>query len=46
MILIRNPLLKQGADPWLTQADGRWYFICTRTDRLELLCADDLGRLA
>lgn len=46
MITFTNPLLPRGADPWLTVDGGKWYFICTRGDRLELLCADSPANLA
>lgn len=43
---ICNPLLETGADPWLIGDGEKWYFICTRGSRLELICADDPGHLA
>ena len=46
MLRIVNPLLESGADPWLTEYGGRWYFMCTCRDRLELLCAESPAALA
>ena len=45
MITFTNPVLPRGADPWLTEDGGKWYFICTRGDRLEILCADSPANL-
>lgn len=46
MLRMVNPLLPVGADPWLVADGNRWYFTCTRSDRLEIICADDPGRLS
>lgn len=46
LITFTNPLLPRGADPWLIADDDRWYFICTRGDRLEILCADSPANLS
>lgn len=46
MITLTNPVLPRGADPWLTVDGGNWYFICTRGDRLEILCADSPANLS
>lgn len=46
MIRFTNPVLPRGADPWLTVDGDRWYFICTRGNRLEILCADNPGNLS
>ncbi len=46
MITLTNPVLLRGADPWLTADGGNWYFICTRGDRLEILCADSPANLS
>lgn len=46
MIVLTNPILSRGADPWLIADSGNWYFICTRGDRLEIICADSPANLA
>lgn len=46
MTKFRNPLLPTGADPWLIGDGDRWYFMCTRRNRLELICADAPWNLA
>lgn len=43
---ICNPILNAGADPWLIHGGDCWYFICTRGDRLELICADDPAHIS
>lgn len=43
---IVNPLLKSGGDPWLIGSGEKWYFICTRGNRLELICANEISELA
>ena len=43
---IRNPILETGADPWLTERDGKWYFICTRKNCLELICAREVSEIS
>ena len=44
-MILRNPILPFGGDPWLTTDGNRWYFLCTRGDRLELICADAPNRI-
>lgn len=41
-----NPLLPSGADPFVTTAGGRYYFMSTRGDRLEIRTTRHLGALA
>ena len=41
-----NPLLPSGPDPFITTSGGRYYFMSTRGDRLEIRAADHLGELA
>lgn len=46
MLTITNPILPSGGDPWLVRDGGKWYFICTKGNRLEILCADSPARLS
>ena len=46
MLRFNDPILPVGADPWLVHDGGRWYFICTRGNRLEILCADSPAHLS
>lgn len=41
-----NPLLPSGPDPWITQADGTYYYTHTLGDRLALWRTDDISDLA
>lgn len=41
-----NPILPEGADPWLAEDAGCWYFTCTCGSRLEITCADSPAALA
>lgn len=45
MLRFVNPILPAGADPWMICHGGKWYFTCTRRDRLELWCADSPASL-
>lgn len=42
----RNPLLPSGADPWVAQRDGWYYYTHTSGDRIELRKTRDMARLA
>ena len=42
----RNPLLPSGADPWVTQLDGWYYYTHTLGDRIALWKTRDMARLA
>ncbi len=46
MLSFVNPILPAGADPWLIRDGARWYFTCTKGNRLELLCADSIANLS
>lgn len=46
MLSFTNPILPAGGDPWLIEDAGKWYFICTRGNRLEIICADSPANLA
>jgi GH43 family beta-xylosidase len=41
-----NPLLPSGADPWVAQRDGWYYYTNTLGDRIELWKTRDMARLA
>ncbi|NJR79641.1 family 43 glycosylhydrolase [Sphingomonas sp. 36D10-4-7] len=41
-----GPLLPSGPDPWVTQADGWYYYMGTEGDRLSIRRTRDLARLA
>ncbi|WP_315760447.1 glycoside hydrolase family 43 protein [Sphingomonas sp. Y38-1Y] len=41
-----NPILPSGADPWVVEANGTFYFMATRGDRLAIRATRDLARLA
>lgn len=41
----RNPLLPSGADPWVAQRDGVYYYTSTLGDRIALWKTRDIGRL-
>lgn len=41
-----NPILPSGADPWIVEANGTFYFMATRGDRLAIRATRDLARLA
>ncbi|WP_245843762.1 glycoside hydrolase family 43 protein [Sphingomonas spermidinifaciens] len=43
---LTNPILPSGADPWIVEADGIFYFMATRGDRLAIRATRDLARLA
>lgn len=45
MLLLTNPILPTGGDPWLICDGQTWYFTCTRGNRLELICADSPANL-
>jgi len=42
----RNPLLPSGADPWVAQHDGYYYYTNTLGDRIALWKTRDMARLA
>ena len=44
-MLLTNPLLPAGADPWLVQFENTWLFTCTRGNRIELIHADSPANL-
>lgn len=41
-----NPILPSGADPWIVEHGGTFYFMATRGDRLAIRATRDLARLA
>ncbi|MBB5698838.1 glycoside hydrolase family 43 protein [Sphingomonas yantingensis] len=41
-----NPILPSGADPWIVEANGTFYFMATRGDRLAIRTTRNLARLA
>ncbi|WP_294263204.1 glycoside hydrolase family 43 protein [uncultured Sphingomonas sp.] len=41
-----NPILPSGADPWIVEHGGIFYFMATRGDRLAIRATRDLARLA
>lgn len=44
--VFRNPVVAQAADPWVMKhTDGQYYFMHTRSDRLELVQSASLARI-
>lgn len=43
---LTNPILPSGPDPWIVAANGTFYFMATRGDRLAIRSTNDLSRLA
>lgn len=43
--MFTNPLLTRGADPWVTQKDGTYYYTYTQGSRLVLYVTDKISEL-
>ena len=43
---LEGPLLPSGADPWVTQRNGVYYYTSTERDRISLRKTTDMARLA
>jgi GH43 family beta-xylosidase len=44
--ILTNPILPSGPDPWIVAANGTYYFMATKGDRLAIRATRDLSRLA